>query len=239
MDGFYGEDLAFVHADAFEALAAAAAETLLSRLGTGAPSRRVLDLGCGAGPLSRRLSERGFATWGLDLSPALIALARERLPGAEFHCGSILDRPLPSDATAVAAIGEVLNYATADDPADLGRVFARVFQTLAPGGLFLFDLAEPGRGGVGRGFTEGAAWAVGLVATEGDGELLRKISTFRRVGDDLWRRSYEEHRLRLWPAARVVEALDTAGFRVEDPSPGYAGMAMPPALRTYLAVKPG
>lgn len=91
MDCFYGEDLAFVHAEAFEALADSAAETLLQLLGQGTPACRVLDLGCGAGPLSRRVSERGFSTWGLDLSPALIALARVRLPGAEFRCGSILD----------------------------------------------------------------------------------------------------------------------------------------------------
>ena len=62
MDDFYGQDLACVHAEAFEALAAAAAQTLLRFLGQAAPSRRVLDLGCGAGPVSRRLSEQGFST---------------------------------------------------------------------------------------------------------------------------------------------------------------------------------
>ena len=154
MDDFYGQDLAFVHAEAFEALAVSAAETLLQFLGRGAPSRRVLDLGCGAGPLSRRLSEKGFSTWGLDLSPALIAVARERLPGAEFQCGSIHDARLPK-AAAAAAVGEVLNYATAHDPAALSGVFARVFKALAPGGVFLFDLAGPGRVGAGRSFTEG------------------------------------------------------------------------------------
>src|SRR5262249_40021231 len=133
MDAFYGQDLAFVHADGFEALAAAAAETLLPLLGQGAPSRLVLDLGCGAGPLSRRLAEQGFATSGLDLSPSMIALARERLPGAAFQCGSISDARLP-EADAAAAIGEVLNYATAHDPAALGAVLERVFAALRPGG---------------------------------------------------------------------------------------------------------
>lgn len=236
MGDFYGHDLAFIHAEAFEALAASAAETLLQFLGQGAPSRRVLDLGCGAGPLSRRLSEQGFSTWGLDLSPALIAVARERLPGGEFHCGSILDARLPK-AVAAAAVGEVLNYATAHDPAVLGGVFERVFEALAPGGVFLFDLAGPGRVGPGRNFTEGAKWAVGLVATESDDELLRKISTFREVDEGVWRRSYEEHRLRLWPTASVAEQLGSCGFRVEE-LPGYAGATMPPSLHAYLATKP-
>jgi SAM-dependent methyltransferase len=236
MDLFYGQDLASIHAEAFEALAASAAEALLLLLGQSTPSRRVLDLGCGAGPLSRRLSEEGFSTWGLDLSPALIAMARERLPGAEFLCGSILDAPLPK-ATAVAAVGEVLNYATVHDPAALSRVFERVFEALAPGGVFLFDLAGPGRAGTGRSFTEGAKWAVGLVATESDDELRRKISTFREVDEGVWRRSYEEHRLRLWPTAGVVEQLGSCGFRVEELA-GYAGATTPPSLHVYLAMKP-
>ncbi|CAN0292449.1 unnamed protein product [Phaeothamnion confervicola] len=133
MDDFYGQDLAAVHADAFEALAASAAETLLKALSGRDPSGRVLDLGCGAGPLSRRIGQKGFSTWGLDLSPALIALARERLPRAEFHCGSVLNADLPK-AVAVAAVGEVLNYATAQDPGGLTRVFQRVFDALEPGG---------------------------------------------------------------------------------------------------------
>jgi SAM-dependent methyltransferase len=236
MDNFYGHDLASIHAEAFEALAASAAETLLPFLGKGASSRRVLDLGCGAGPLSRRLSEQGFSTWGLDLSPALIAMARERLPTGGFQCGSILDAHLPK-AAAVAAVGEVLNYATAHDPAALGGVFERVFEALAPGSVFLFDLAGPGRVGAGRSFAEGTKWAVGLVATESDGVLLRKISTFREVDEGVWRRSYEEHRLRLWPTTSVLEQLRSCGFQVDE-LPGYTGATMPPSLHVYLATKP-
>jgi SAM-dependent methyltransferase len=197
----------------------------------------VLDLGCGGGPLSQRLNERGFSTWGLDLSAALIALARERLPGAEFQCGSILDAHLPQ-AVGAAAVGEVLNYATAQDPAALGGVFARVFAALTPGGVFLFDVAGPSRVGAGRSFTEGAKWAVGLVATESGDQLLRRISTFREVDDGVWRRSDEQHRLRLWPAASVVQRLRATGFRVEE-LPGYSGATMPPSLHVYLAIKPG
>lgn len=237
MNGFYGHDLANIHADAFEALAAAASETLLRFVPDGASSKRVLDLGCGAGPLSQRLGARGFSTWGLDLSPALIALARKRMPQAEFHCGSVLEAEFPQ-AVAVAAVGEVFNYATARQADGLSRVFRRVFDALEPGGVFLFDLAGPGRVGAGRGFTEAASWAVGLIAEESGDALVRKITTFRDAGDGAWSRSYEEHRLRLWPVAEVMTQLASCGFRVEE-LPGYDGMAMPPSLHVYLAVKPG
>jgi SAM-dependent methyltransferase len=236
MGDIYGRDLAVIHVDAFEALAAAAAETLLKALFGRNLSGRVLDLGCGAGPLSQRIGQRGFPTWGLDISPAMIALARERLPQAEFHCGSVLDADLPQ-AVAVAAVGEVLNYATAHDPGGLTHVFQRVFEALEPGGVFLFDLAGPRRVGVGASFKEAASWAVGVVATESDDLLVRKITTFRDLGDSAWSRSFEEHRLRLWPAAGVMERLASCGFRVEELL-GYDGVAMPPSLHVYLAVKP-
>ena len=45
--------------------------------------RRVLDLGCGTGRLSAVLAEGGFArVWGVDTSPEMLAVAREKLPAA-------------------------------------------------------------------------------------------------------------------------------------------------------------
>lgn len=45
----------------------------------------MLDLGCGMGePIARHLIEQGFRVVGVDSSPSLIALARERFPGAEW-----------------------------------------------------------------------------------------------------------------------------------------------------------
>jgi SAM-dependent methyltransferase len=178
----------------------------------------------------------GFSAWGVDASAALVQRARERLPNAEFVCASVLDVALP-DGSAAAAIGEVLNYATADQPNGLARVFARIFAALTPGGVFLFDLAGPGRGGVRRTFFEGDGWAVGMNASERDDLLVRKITTFRKTECGDWRRSFEEHRLRLWSAPEVTAQLVAAGFRVELLD-DYRGSNMPPALQAYLARKP-
>lgn len=55
-----------------------------------------LDVGCGTGRMLTLLSKHGFRTDGLDVSPAMIALARERHPEARlFHadiCGWELSR---------------------------------------------------------------------------------------------------------------------------------------------------
>lgn len=107
---FYGEDLTAVHAEGFEALAEAAAATLLRLMPPSRPDLPLLDLGCGAGAVSRILADRGLATWGVDISPALIGLARARLPGAEFRCGALLDVALPA---AGAAMPPALNVCLA------------------------------------------------------------------------------------------------------------------------------
>ena len=57
-------------------------ETSIRELAQGS---HVLDLGCGGGePAARFLVDHGMRVTGVDTSPALIALARERLPEQEW-----------------------------------------------------------------------------------------------------------------------------------------------------------
>ncbi|MFE2582318.1 class I SAM-dependent methyltransferase [Streptomyces sp. NPDC059378] len=50
------------------------------------PGSRVLDLGCGTGlPTTRRPADAGLEAIGVDLSPGMLRLARESVPGATFH----------------------------------------------------------------------------------------------------------------------------------------------------------
>jgi len=45
----------------------------------------ILDLGCGSGePIARSLIESGFEVAGVDASPTLIGLCRDRFPGREW-----------------------------------------------------------------------------------------------------------------------------------------------------------
>ena len=56
--------------------------TLLRRHGV--PNGLVVDLGCGSGRFAAALGEAGYQVLGVDLSPAMIRLAKKRAPGARF-----------------------------------------------------------------------------------------------------------------------------------------------------------
>lgn len=216
----YGDDLAYIHDAGFGHFARAAAPLLLDELRRGRFDRGlVIDLGCGSGILAEQLSAGGFDVLGIDLSAALIAIARERVPKGRFRVESLLRAELPP-CVAIAAVGECVNYLFDERHTLEGvrQLLARAYAALAPGGLLILDAAEPGRvpGGTSKTYTEAEDWAV-LVTTEEDqrqGLLTRNITTFRKVGD-WYRRGHEVHRLRLLPGPQLASWLQAIGFEVQ------------------------
>jgi SAM-dependent methyltransferase len=239
----YREDLAFIHDAGFGDRARDAAALLLDALRRqGTDGGLVVDLGCGSGILAERLSAAGYDVLGIDISAAMVALARQRVPKGRFRQASLLTAELPP-CVAVAAVGECVNYRF--DPANtkqgLEQLFRRIYQALHPGGLLVFDVAEPGRvPGLGpqRAFREGEGWAV-LVTVEEDrrrGLLTRQITSFRKAGES-YRRDREVHQLRLFRRSELAGQLRAIGFRVRVLS-GYGRERFPPGSAGFLARKP-
>ena len=146
------------------------------------------------------------------------------LPAPPSRSGSAHDAAIPP-AVAVTALGEVLNYATDtragfDAIAQLAR---RVHDALAPGGVFVFDIATHGRGTYER-FHRGDGWALGMQSREDGDTLERDISIFARADDGSYQRFDELHVLRLYDASAVAQLLDATGFAVEVRE-GYASPA--------------
>jgi SAM-dependent methyltransferase len=233
MTGGYGADLAAIHADGFTALAEAAAREAGWRV---PPGGLVVELGCGDGTTAAVLAAAGNDVVGIDVSPAMVELARANVPDAEFRVGSFVDAVLPPNCDAVLAVGEVLGYLL-DERSELDDVFARIHAALCPGGLLLFDLAGPGRvppAGV-RAWTEGEGWTVVVDAVEHDDLLERRIVAFREQPDGSFRRTEELHRLRLHHPRRVLERLREAGFIAETLPHGYDGETLPGTWSAFAA----
>jgi magnesium-protoporphyrin O-methyltransferase len=113
--------------------------TLLSWLPADLRGRRLLDAGCGTGALSVEAARRGAEVVAIDLSPNLVALARERLPQElgcgriDFRVGDMLD-PALGRFDHVVAMDSLIHYA-ADD---LLRVVSGLAARTADSMLFTF-----------------------------------------------------------------------------------------------------
>lgn len=119
--------------------AAAALETLdcllFSRI---PPGGGILDLCCGSGHISRRLTDRGFNVTGVDVSEALIALARSHAPSAAFEVADARDFRLPKEFHGAISLNDSLNHLLTIE--QLQSAFVNVSNCLVSGGVFLFDL---------------------------------------------------------------------------------------------------
>jgi SAM-dependent methyltransferase len=239
----YGDDLAFIHDDGFGGFAREASHVLVNALqGRGITEGLVIDLGCGSGILSGVVTGRGYQALGIDISAAMIALARKRVPDATFRVETLFSVELPH-CVAVAAVGECLNYLfdEGNTAPKRARLFRTIYRALAPRGLFILDVAEPGRAsgaGPNRSFKEGKDWAV-LVTQDEDRRrriLIRKITSFRRYGE-LYRRDHEVHRQRLIARSEVAGQLRSIGFGVRSLR-GYGKQRFGPGHGGMIAAKP-
>jgi len=211
----YSTDLAYIHDAGFSDFAARAVPELVNILSRNGIRRGlVVDVGCGSGVLAKGLIEAGYDVVGVDVSPAMIRLARTRVPHGTFRVGSISTFRFPRCA-AVVALNEVANYVPGRLRA-LRRFFARAHDALLPGGLIVFDFIASAEQRTYAGKSRsGTDWAVALRAeVDRSGRLLtRHITTFRRI-DGEYRKSSETHRVHIYDPTEVRRALIGIGFRV-------------------------
>jgi SAM-dependent methyltransferase len=237
----YQRDLAYIHDTGFGAFARGSAPGLLNLFQqAGITEGLVVDLGCGSGIWAKALADSGYEVVGVDLSPAMIELARERVPEATFHVQSFLEFPIPG-CRAVTALGEVFNYLfdSRNSLQTLRRVCQGIFDALTPRGLLVFDVAEPGRcKGLTQRFLEGEDWTCLVEYRRDDArqQLTRRIVSFRKVGGT-YRRQEETHTQQLYPGTRIADMLRTIGFRVRQVR-SYGDYPLSPGVVALVARKP-
>ena len=101
----------------------------------------VLDIGCGSGLALVLAAQRGAVPAGIDISPGLLGIARERLPEADLRDGDMEWLPF-ADQAFDAVIG-VSAFQFAGDPL---RALGEAARVLRPGGRLVASLfAAPER----------------------------------------------------------------------------------------------
>ena len=94
----------------------------------------VADVGCGPGRITGRPHHLGLDVFGIDLSPGMLAVARQALPGLRFVEGSMTALDLPDASLS----GLVAWYSFIHiPPADVPAVLAKFSRVLVPGGQLL------------------------------------------------------------------------------------------------------
>lgn len=102
--------------------------------------QHVLDAGCGAGVYAAELADRGAEVTGVDLSEAMLAEARERVPDATFRRADLAEGldGLPANSVDVVLCQHVFSHLPA-----LSTPLAEFARVLRPGGTLVVSTHNP------------------------------------------------------------------------------------------------
>ena len=116
-------------------------DTLLSWLPQDLSGRRILDAGCGTGMLAIEVARRGGDVVGIDVSPQLIEIGKERLPEdvkgkISLHAGDMLDAGF-GDFDHIVSMDVLIHYESDQIAAATAKLAERtrhsMLFTFAPG----------------------------------------------------------------------------------------------------------
>ena len=169
--------------------------------------RRILDAGCGSGPLFAALRDRGAIVTGIDKSGGMLKLARRRLgDGADLQVadlGSTL--PFPDGTFDDVTASLVLHYLQ-----DWAPVLAELRRVLKPGGRLIVSVDHP--------------FAVNLMHREA-GRQPDYFATYNHSAQ--WTMGGQTAVMSFWhrPLHAMTDAFTAAGFRITvisepPPAPG-------------------
>ncbi len=180
--------------------------------------RTAVDLACGTGSVTLLLAQKGLQTTGVDMSPEMLCMAAQKADCGEnrpiFVCQKLQELHLPRGVDLAVCALDSMDYIT--DPKDCQEAIRRVYKVLNPGGCFIFDVNTPEKLKAmdGEVFLDEdddvyCVW-------RGEFDEATNICTywmdlFQRE-EDVWHRSYEEHREYAYSAQQLVSYLKTAGF---------------------------
>ena len=99
----------------------------------------VVDLACGTGVVTRKLFDKGYDVFGVDISSEMLSRAADsdEERGIMYLNQDICELDLYSTIGTAVCVCDSLNYLLSDE--ELEAAFAGVSNFLYPGGVFIFD----------------------------------------------------------------------------------------------------
>lgn len=165
------------------------------------PPLDVLDVGCGEGRLSRDLTAIGYRTVAVDISPSMIAAAREADPHGRYEVANAVDTGL-----ADASVDVVAAFMSLQDVDDMPAAVGEAARLLRSGGCLCISIVHP-------------------LNSAGGFESLAPDAAFRLEGPYLTERKYVDEggrdglRMRFAshhrPLGAYFAALESQGFLID------------------------
>lgn len=179
----------------------------------------VLDIACGTGHTSLPFARDGIKTYGLDLSAAMLAKAKEKALREnlqiEFLQQDMREMALPQQVDLATCYHDGLNYITSVQ--DLQKVFEKVFLSLKPGGLFIFDMNAVSK--LAKGVSADTTfldeenmsliWETRYIREEDVWEI--SLTGFLKKGD-LFEKFHEVHQEKSYTRDEILAIIDQVGF---------------------------
>lgn len=215
---WFGEDYLHIYQHRDEKEAEHAIELIAANL-TGREIHSVLDLGCGAGRHTKVLCERWW-TVGLDLSMALLKVARRESRGAPYVRADMRELPF-ADESFDLVVNLFTSFGYFEDDREHARVLSRVCAVTRHGGTFVIDFLNAGQ--VRRElvpYDESVENGITIEQTRTisqDDRFVEKRIRLRGRGKE-----YIE-RVRLLSEADLERMLSVAGFDVSKRLGDYSG----------------
>jgi len=187
----------------------------------------LLDVACGTGAHLAELRGR-YRCEGLDLEPALLAVARERLPDVPVHEGDMRDFDLGRRFDAVTCLFSSIGYMQTVE--ELDAAVAAMARHLEPGGVLLVEpwlTPAAVRKHVGAVFVDEPELKIARVNTiEVDGRRSSFEFHYLVGTPDSVEHFTERHDLSLFTIEEQLAAFRAAGLAVEHDEEGLMGRGL-------------
>jgi SAM-dependent methyltransferase len=182
---------------------------------------RLLDIGCGTGKSFMPFLERGFDVVACDISPEMVARAREKAADrARVEVHDMRSLPRLGTFDLVCCLDDAVNYLLDDGELEAAaRGFAR---NLAPGGILVFDTntlltyrTYYASLSVVQGDRQVLVWDGRTPGDAEAGTLAEAVlEVLRARPEGTWERATSVHRQRHHPDPAIRAALASAGLEV-------------------------
>lgn len=211
----------------------------LCRIASEHAVRRIADIACGTGKMTRLLAEAGFDVLGIDASGEMLTIARQKC-SATFVLQDMNKLSLPHPYDMATVVNDGVNYLP---PRQLEPFFVNLSANLKIGAPLVFDISSPRKfSGVlnGNVFFVDESDATLLWTNKVESDVAQMdLTLFEKVGD-VYVRSDEKHVQHIHTRESVESALKSAGFCLREVTSDYGKPICSDSLRlTFFATNKG